>query len=57
MKLILFYPLGGIEVKYNHELGKDISLADLQANYDAVYLGFGVGIARQLDIEGEHWKV
>jgi dihydropyrimidine dehydrogenase (NAD+) subunit PreT len=46
--------VGGIEVKYNLELGKDISLDDLQANYDAVYLGFGVGIARQLDIEGEH---
>jgi len=45
--------LGGIEIKYEQELGKDIMLADLQANYDAVYLGFGVGIARQLDIPGE----
>jgi glutamate synthase (NADPH/NADH) small chain len=45
--------IGGIEIKYNQELGKDISLADLQKNYDAVYLGFGVGIARQLDIAGE----
>jgi dihydropyrimidine dehydrogenase (NAD+) subunit PreT len=45
--------IGGIEVKYNQELGKNISLADLQQNYDAVYLGFGVGIARQLDIKGE----
>ncbi len=45
--------LGGIEVKYNHELGKNISLADLQKNYDAVYLGIGVGIARNLDIPGE----
>ena len=46
--------VGGIEIKYNTEFGKDISLANLQANYDAVYLGFGVGIARQLAIEGEH---
>jgi len=46
--------VGGIEVKYNQELGKDISLEQLQKEYDAVYLGFGVGIARQLDIEGEH---
>jgi len=45
--------IGGIEVKYNQELGKDISLADLQNNYDAVYLGLGVGVARQLDIPGE----
>jgi glutamate synthase (NADPH/NADH) small chain len=45
--------IGGIEIKYNQELGKNISLPDLQKNYDAVYLGFGVGIARQLDIKGE----
>ncbi|GAB4055530.1 NAD(P)-dependent oxidoreductase [Spirosoma litoris] len=45
--------LGGIDIKYGQELGKDVSLADLQANYDAVYLGIGVGVARQLDIPGE----
>jgi glutamate synthase (NADPH/NADH) small chain len=45
--------IGGIDIKYNQELGKDISLADLQNNYDAVYLGLGVGVARQLDIPGE----
>ena len=28
-------------------------MADLQKNYDAVYLGIGVGLARQLDIPGE----
>ena len=45
--------IGGIEVKYNQELGKDISLAELKKNYDAVYLGIGVGVARQLEIPGE----
>lgn len=45
--------LGGIEIKYNQELGKNLLLADLQKNYDAVYLGIGVGVARQLDIPGE----
>ncbi len=45
--------IGGIEVKYNQELGKTILLQDLQKNYDAVYLGLGVGVARQLDIPGE----
>lgn len=45
--------IGGIEIKYNQELGKNISLEELQKNYDAVYLGFGVGVARQLDIKGE----
>jgi dihydropyrimidine dehydrogenase (NAD+) subunit PreT len=45
--------IGGIEVKYNQQLGKDIHLETLQQQYDAVYLGFGVGIARQLGIKGE----
>src|SRR6478609_5100205 len=48
--------LGGIEIKYKQELGKDISLEQLHKEYDAVYLGFGVGIARQLDIPGEELK-
>ena len=45
--------IGGIEIKYNQELGKDISLADLQNDFDAVYLAIGVGLARQLEIPGE----
>jgi dihydropyrimidine dehydrogenase (NAD+) subunit PreT len=45
--------IGGIEIKYNQELGKNISLAELQKNFDAVYLGIGVGIARELNIPGE----
>jgi dihydropyrimidine dehydrogenase (NAD+) subunit PreT len=45
--------IGGIEIKYNQELGKDILLAELQKHFDAVYLGIGVGLARQLEIPGE----
>ncbi|MFN8244397.1 MAG: NAD(P)-dependent oxidoreductase [Ferruginibacter sp.] len=45
--------LGGISIKYNQALGRDISLEELQKNYDAVYLAIGVGLARQLDIPGE----
>ena len=45
--------LGGIEIKYNQELGGNIFLSDLQKNYDAVFLGIGVGLARQLAIPGE----
>ncbi|MBI3717160.1 MAG: NAD(P)-dependent oxidoreductase [Sphingobacteriales bacterium] len=45
--------IGGIEIKYNQELGKDISLSELKKQYDAVFLGIGVGIARQLEIPGE----
>jgi len=45
--------IGGITVKYEQELGKQVSLDELRKQYDAVYLGFGVGLARQLDIPGE----
>ena len=48
--------IGGIEVKYNQELGRNILLEDLQKNYDAVYLGIGVGLARKLEIPGENME-
>jgi glutamate synthase (NADPH/NADH) small chain len=46
--------IGGIDIKYNHTLGKDVTIEQLQKSYDAVYLAFGVGLARQLGIPGEH---
>ncbi len=46
--------IGGIEIKYEKELGRNVTLAELQNKYDAVYLGMGVGVARQLDIPGEN---
>ena len=48
--------IGGIQIKYNQALGKDISLEELQKNYDAVYIAIGVGLARQLEIPGEDLK-
>lgn len=45
--------IGGIEIKYKQELGKNISLVELQQNYDAVYLAIGVGLANKLHIPGE----
>jgi dihydropyrimidine dehydrogenase (NAD+) subunit PreT len=45
--------LGGIGIRYGQELGATIQLETLRKEYDAVYLGFGVGLARQLDIPGE----
>lgn len=46
--------IGGIDIKYNQELGKNITIEELQSKYDAVYMAFGVGLARQLEIPGEH---
>jgi len=48
--------IGGISIRYEQELGRNLSLAALQTQYDAVYLAFGVGLARQLDIPGEEQK-
>ncbi|HMG66546.1 MAG TPA: NAD(P)-dependent oxidoreductase [Chitinophagaceae bacterium] len=45
--------LGGIEIKYEHTLGQNISLNEIQKQYDAVYLGIGVGLANRLNIPGE----
>ena len=45
--------LGGIDIKYDYSLGKDVTLEQLQENFDAVYLGVGVGLANQLNIAGE----
>ncbi len=45
--------IGGIDIKYNHSLGKDVTLEQLQNDYDAVYLGLGVGLANRLNIPGE----
>lgn len=47
--------LGGIKMEYNKALGKDISLAELQQNFDAVFLGIGVGVARALEIPGRRF--
>ncbi|MVT07987.1 NAD(P)-dependent oxidoreductase [Chitinophaga tropicalis] len=45
--------IGGIDIQYNKELGKDITIDQLLSAYDAVYLAFGVGLTRQLAIPGE----
>jgi len=45
--------LGGIEIKYNQALGVDITLQQLQSQYNAVYLAIGVGLANKLNIPGE----
>lgn len=45
--------VGGISIKYSTALGKDIELSELQKKYDAVFLGIGVGVARELGIPGE----
>ena len=45
--------LGGIHIKYDITVGVDISIEELQKEYDAVYIGFGVGLTNKLNIPGE----
>ena len=53
MKWILSHHWGGITIEYNREFGKNLSLQELKSQYNAVFLGMGVGLARKLDIPGE----
>jgi len=42
----------GVEIHYHTPIGRDITLADLRQQYDAVYLGLGLMEGRRLNIEG-----
>jgi len=44
----------GIEVKTNIELNKDITLEQLEKEYDAIFLGFGANISAKMQIPGEN---
>lgn len=45
--------LGGIEIKYGRTLGEDVQLHDLEEQFDATFIGIGVGLTRKLGIPGE----
>jgi len=45
--------IGGIEVRTGVALGKDVSLGELRAQYDAVFLGFGLAGVNGLGLENE----
>ena len=45
--------IGGIKINYGKLLGRDFSLSGLTDEYDAVFIGAGLGNVRSLDIDGE----
>jgi dihydropyrimidine dehydrogenase (NAD+) subunit PreT len=45
--------IGGIAIDYDKALGRDFSLAELTANFDAVFLGMGMAGVNALRAEGE----
>ncbi len=43
----------GLQVKYNQELGKNLTLKQLEKEYNAVFLAFGSNITTKMGVEGE----
>ena len=46
--------IGGIKIETGMELGKQINLEDLQKQFDAVFLGCGLGTVNQLNLDNEN---
>ena len=45
--------IGGIEVQHGVALGRDVKLADLRRDYDAVFLAMGLGSTNKLGLPNE----
>lgn len=45
--------IGGIDIQYGQGLGKDFDLLTLSNNFDAVFLGVGLGNTNNLNLAGE----
>jgi len=45
--------VGGIQVQCGKSLGADVTLGQLRADYDAVFLGLGLGAVNALGLEGD----
>jgi glutamate synthase (NADPH/NADH) small chain len=43
--------IGGIDIRHGKRLGRDFQLGDLTAEYDAVFLGMGLGDTNELGLE------
>jgi glutamate synthase (NADPH/NADH) small chain len=46
--------IGGISIEYGRELGRNLAIAELQREFDAVFLGLGLGGVNALGVPGEH---
>lgn len=45
--------IGAIEIKHQQRLGSDISLAQLEQQFDGVFIGLGLGATNALNLENE----
>lgn len=46
----------GIKVEYNKELGKNLTLEELEQNYDAIFLSIGANKPAKMGVKGENLK-
>jgi len=46
----------GLEVKYNQELGRNLSLQQLEKEYDAIFLSFGANITTKMGVPSEELR-
>lgn len=46
--------IGGVELKTGVEVGKDVSLAELDKKHDALFIGFGLGPDTALQVPGSN---
>jgi glutamate synthase (NADPH/NADH) small chain len=44
----------GVQFKYGVEVGKDVQVADLEKQFDAIFIGLGLGRGHQMNIPGEN---
>ena len=44
--------IGGIDIEYNTAVGKDVTLEELEEDFDAIFIGAGLGPDNWLDIPG-----
>lgn len=44
----------GIKVKYNSELGKNISIQELEKEHNKIFLAFGANCSSKMGAEGEN---
>jgi glutamate synthase (NADPH/NADH) small chain len=52
-ELAYILEVGGIALETGQALGRDVQLADLRRDFDAVFLGLGLGAVNALGVEGE----
>lgn len=43
----------GVQVEYNKELGKNLSLEELEKKYDVIFLSFGANKSAKMGVDGE----